>query len=101
MLSSHLYKLEFLDLTGCAGWFEALRLKDGHDFVDWTGCWSKMSVLRLYTGWNLGTNAMVSDRSAYSAAVDTAKGIEKHIRSLRAGKGIFMTVERDDIVDGM
>ncbi|KAG5916746.1 hypothetical protein E4U53_004274 [Claviceps sorghi] len=95
MLCNHLYKLEYLDLTGCAPWFEALQRTDGHDFVDWSGSWGKVAVLRLFVGWNLGVEAMPSDRAAHTRAVETAKTVERHIRSMRAGKGKFITVERD------
>lgn len=97
MLSNNLYKLEFLDLTGCATWFKALQLRDGHDCVDWSGSWGKVTLLRLYTGWKLGAEAMVSDQAAYTSASDTAKSVEKHIVAMRAGKGRFITVERDSI----
>ncbi|KAG5919415.1 hypothetical protein E4U42_006529 [Claviceps africana] len=95
ILSNHLYKLEYLDLTGCAPWFEALQRTDGHDFVDWSGSWGKVAALRLFVGWKLGVDAMPSDRAAHTKAVDTAKTVERHIRSMRAGKGKFITVERD------
>ncbi|KHN98060.1 tafazzin [Metarhizium album ARSEF 1941] len=97
MLSNNFYRLEFLDLTGCATWFKALRLKDGHDYVDWSGSWGRLTVLRLYTGWELGMDAMASDKAAYKSAIDTAKRVEKHIVAMRAGKGRFITVERDSI----
>lgn len=95
MLSNNFYKLEFLDLTGCATWFKALRLKDDHDYVDWSGAWGKLTLLRLYTGWKLGVDAMVSDQTAYMEALDTARDVEKHIVAMRAGKGRFITVDRD------
>ncbi|KAF5123615.1 hypothetical protein E5D57_011531 [Metarhizium anisopliae] len=95
MLSKNFYKLEFLDLTGCATWFKALHLKDGHDYIDWSGSWGKLTLLRLYTGWAPGIDAMASDQAAYTSAIDTAKCIERHIVAMRAGKGRFITVERD------
>ncbi|KAG6234589.1 hypothetical protein E4U25_005901 [Claviceps purpurea] len=98
MLSNHFYKLEFLDLTGCAPWFEALQRRDGHDYVDWSSCWGKVAVLRLYAGWRLGTEALPSDRAAFTKAIETAKSVERHIRCMRAGKGRFMTVERDELI---
>ncbi|POR38002.1 Uncharacterized protein TPAR_01804 [Tolypocladium paradoxum] len=95
MLSKNLYKLEFLDLTGCAPWFKALKLADGHDFVDWVGSWGKVTLLRLYTGWTPGEDALPSERIAYTEAVEMAASIEKHIIARRAGKGRFITVERN------
>jgi hypothetical protein len=97
MLSNNFYKLEFLDLTGCATWFTALQLRDGHDCVDWSGSWGKLTHLRLCTGWELGADAMPSDRIAYTSAVDTAKSVERHIVAMRAGTGRFITVERDHV----
>ncbi|GAB0146406.1 hypothetical protein EsHS_00006808 [Epichloe bromicola] len=81
MLSNSLYELEFLDLTGCAPWFQALQRRDGHDYVDWSGTWGKVTGLRLFAGWTPGAEAMVPDQVAYTSAVDTAKKVERHIRT--------------------
>ena len=97
MLSNNMYKLEFLDLTGCATWFQALRMRADHDYVDWAGSWGKMTVLRLRTGWEPGAEAQSSEKAAYSQAIDTASSVEKHITAMRAGKGRFITVERDSV----
>lgn len=97
MLSNNLYKLEFLDLTGCGPWFKALKLVDGHDFVDWVGSWGKITLLKLYTGWTPGEDALPSERIAYREAVEIAASIEKHIIAKRAGKGRFITVERNNV----
>lgn len=95
ILSSNLYKLEFLDLTGCASWFKALHLQEEHDFVDWVGSWGKVMLLRLNIGWKAGPDALVSEQAAYAEAMETAAAVEKHIRAMRAGQGRFITVERD------
>ncbi|KAJ9423830.1 hypothetical protein QL093DRAFT_2276850 [Fusarium oxysporum] len=85
MLSKNIYALEFLDLTGCCPWFPALMAETGHDFVNWADHWGKITELRLYTGWTPG--------------VQTAKDVERHIRTMRAGKGRFIVVERDSLDD--
>jgi len=95
MLSKNLYKLEFLDLTGCASWFKALVLQEGHDFVDWAGSWGKVTTLRLFAGWKPAEDDMPSQQLAYREALTMARRVEKHIVAQRAGKGRFITVERD------
>ncbi|KAF4977470.1 hypothetical protein FZEAL_6034 [Fusarium zealandicum] len=97
MLSKNLYALEFLDLTGCSAWFEALMTDAGHDFVNWADTWGKITELRLYTGWTPGQNALPSVQTSYREAIEKAKGVEKHIRTMRAGKGRFIVVERDSL----
>ncbi|KAJ6444579.1 tafazzin [Purpureocillium lavendulum] len=95
MLSKNLYKLEFLDLTGCASWFKALTLEDGHDFVDWAGSWGKVTTLRLLAGWDPAQHVMPSQQMTYHDALVMAGRVERHIVAQRAGKGRFITVERD------
>lgn len=90
-LSQRLYKLEFLDLTGCSSWTEALALEVAHDGVDWVGSWGKVSHLRLGDGLRraaYGPTGASADASARAARV------ERHIVAKRAGKGRFITVER-------
>jgi hypothetical protein len=97
MLSRLLYKLEFLDLSGCSSWFKALTLAADQDFVDWSGYWGKINLLRLYSGWVLDKDSLPSERQAHSEAVEMATAVEKHIVSMRAGKGRIVTVERDHL----
>lgn len=97
MLSKNLYALEYLDLTGCAPWFKALVADSEHDFVDWAGNWGKVTLLRLYTGWKPQDDALPSEQMAYTEAITMASRVERHIRTMRAGKGRFITVERDEM----
>jgi hypothetical protein len=97
MLSRNLYALEFLDLTGCATWFKALMLHSEHDFVDWVKSWGKVTLLRIYTGWTPGEDALPSERIAYREAIDVAANLERYIRTVRAGKGRIITVERNKL----
>ncbi|KAM4056945.1 tafazzin [Hirsutella rhossiliensis] len=96
LLSRNLYRLEYLDLTGCVSWFEALKLENGHDFVDWVWAWGKLGVLRLYAGWTPGEDALPSERLAHGEAAKMARSIERHIVAKRAGKAMFITVEHDE-----
>lgn len=95
MLSRLLYKLEFLDLTGCSSWFKALTLAAEQDFVDWSGYWGKITVLRLRSGLAPDQDSLPSERQAHREAAEMAARVEKHIVSMRAGKGRIITVERD------
>jgi hypothetical protein len=94
LLSKSFYELEYLDLTGCAPWFKALTLRDGHDFVDWAGAWDKMTQLRLNIGWTPGEDAMPSDKMAFDDARQMAAAVERHIIAMRNGRGRFITVQR-------
>ncbi|OAA40778.1 tafazzin [Beauveria brongniartii RCEF 3172] len=93
-LSRSLYALEFLDLTGCASWWQALKLQDQHDYIDWVNNWGKMTCLRLKMGWALADDAEPSTRAAHREAVQMAAAVERYIITARAGRGRFITVER-------
>ncbi|OAR00988.1 hypothetical protein LLEC1_05485 [Akanthomyces lecanii] len=93
-LSQSLYSLEYLDLTGCASWFKALKLEEQHDYVDWVNNWGKITRLRLKMGWALADDAAPSNRIAHREAADMAASVERHITAARAGRGRFITVER-------
>lgn len=97
LLSKNLYALEFLDLTGCSRWFRALMARSEHDFVDWASNWGKVTELRLKTGSMPGDDASPSQWIGYREAVEMARNVEKHIRAMRAGKGRFIVVERDQL----
>ncbi|KAK5624793.1 hypothetical protein RRF57_000509 [Xylaria bambusicola] len=95
-----LYSLEYLDLTGCSDWVRALREQsDGEfrvDFVDWVGDWGKITRLRLNSGCAITTDdAPNSEVLLSSEWIEEATAVEKHIRAQRAGRGRFITVERD------
>lgn len=96
-LSQSLYTLEYLDLTGCASWFKALRLEDDHVYVDWVKNWGKIKRLCLNTGWSLAEDAEPSARIAHREACEVAASVEKHIIAARGGRGNFITVERQHV----
>ncbi|KAF7559869.1 hypothetical protein G7046_g4298 [Stylonectria norvegica] len=87
MLSKNLYALEYLDLTGCSSWFQALMTESETDYVDWVGNWGKITRLRLYTGSDGLNAAKPSEVASFLDAVEMARNIERHIRAKRAGKG--------------
>ncbi|KAI1298900.1 tafazzin [Xylaria venustula] len=100
-LSRLLYSLEYLDLTGCGDWIRALREEsDGEfrvDFVDWSGDWGKITNVRLNSGYRLTDNSSIAETLRFSGWVDEAIAVEKHIRAQRAGRGRWITVERDTV----
>ncbi|KAI0160400.1 hypothetical protein GGR57DRAFT_499808 [Xylariaceae sp. FL1272] len=101
-LSKLLYGLEYLDLSGCRDWFPALREQsDGEfqiDVVDWVGDWGKITTLRLNSGYaaNDASKTQILQIADWIAA---AVAVEKHIRAQRAGRGRWITVERDQLSD--
>lgn len=97
ILSRNLYALQYLDLTGCEGWFRALRRESEHDAVDWAGSWSKVTELKLVVGWRPEEDAKPSEKLAFAEASAEARLVEKHIIAMRAGQGRFINVVRDKI----
>ncbi|KAK4157338.1 hypothetical protein C8A00DRAFT_11803, partial [Chaetomidium leptoderma] len=93
-LSRSLYRLEYLDLTGCAAWFPALWASAGEgDSVDWAGVWGQITTLVMYPGYRLREDAALEETARYWEFVDYAKRVERHVWGRRAGKGRFVTVE--------
>ncbi|CRK33546.1 hypothetical protein BN1708_006045 [Verticillium longisporum] len=95
-LSKYLYGLEYLDLTGCSAWYSVLTYEQDGDRIDWEGHWGKMTTLRLRYGFPISENTPEADREARAKAIAVAEQVEKRIVGKRAGKGRFITVERDD-----
>ncbi|KAK7755197.1 hypothetical protein SLS62_002702 [Diatrype stigma] len=100
-LSKALYRLEYLDLTGCADWFVALKGGDraatGGNSIDWAGDWGKITTLRLCSGYALQEDATVGQISRFADWINVAKEVEKHIRTQRSGKGRWINVEKDSL----
>ena len=94
-LAKKLYRLEYLDLTGCSAWFPALMAVADHDTVDWVGDWGKISTLLLYPGYTPGGDSEQSEKASHVEAIDVGRRVEKHIRAKRAGRGRLITVETD------
>ncbi|KAI1336279.1 tafazzin [Xylariaceae sp. FL0016] len=98
-LSKTWYGLEYLDLTGCADWFPALmKESDGEfviDFVDWMGDWGKITTLRLNSGYTITDETPSGQVLRFADWIDVALAVEKHIRTQRAGRGRWITVEKD------
>lgn len=103
-LSQNLYGLEYLDLTGCAPWFEALTtsvdLESGQrDKVDWVGEWGKVENLVLTTGYAPPPRDDAGQVEKFKKVVSKARAVERAIRARRAGRGRFVTVETDKGLD--
>ncbi|RYP55856.1 hypothetical protein DL771_012323 [Monosporascus sp. 5C6A] len=100
-LSKALYRLEYLDLTGCADWFPALKGGESgatsSNSLDWVGDWGKITTLRLCSGYALPEDATVGQISRFAEWIGVATEVEKYIRSQRSGKGRFITVEKDTL----
>ncbi|KAL2266956.1 hypothetical protein VTJ83DRAFT_4233 [Remersonia thermophila] len=120
-LSRALYGLEWLDLTGCGAWFQALwesvpladalvddvagtttaeEEEDGsgkeaasRTAVDWVGDWGKMATLVMFPGYRLREEASAAEKARYWEIVDHARRVERHVRARRAGQGRVLTVE--------
>ncbi|KAK0665793.1 hypothetical protein QBC41DRAFT_327246 [Cercophora samala] len=87
-LSKSLYRLEYLDLTGCGLWASALWSKSGHDMVDWVGAWGKVERIVMYAGYKLGEEAGSSEKARYELVTENARRVERHVRGRRVEKGM-------------
>lgn len=95
-LSENMYGLEYLDLTGCSPWLNALTSSADGDQVDWVGAWGKVTDLVLHTGYAPPPRDEPNMVLKFNDVVNTARQVEKTIRTRRAGRGRFITVERDE-----
>ncbi|KAH8884732.1 hypothetical protein GQ53DRAFT_751658, partial [Thozetella sp. PMI_491] len=98
-LSKALYSLEYLDLTGCADWCQALFSEADHDTIDWVGDWGKIEHLLLYPGYPMPDESDIMGRKRHRVASQNAARVEKHIRAKRAGRGRFITVGKEPILE--
>ncbi|KAI1097593.1 hypothetical protein F4804DRAFT_159853 [Jackrogersella minutella] len=102
-LSKFLYSLEYLDLTGCGVWFPALMKESDGDFtlnfVDWVGDWGKITTLKLFSGYALADDSSRDQIFQFADWTESATAIEKHIRAQRAGRGRWITVEKDTLTE--
>ena len=118
-LSKALYRLEYLDLTGCADWFPALRSSassssssssstspslssspgthSANASIDWVGDWGKITDLRLCSGYALPEDASPVQISRFNDWIAAATEVERHIRTQRQGQGRWITVEKDSL----
>lgn len=100
-LSSNLYGLEYLDLTGCSPWLKALTASADGDRVDWVGAWGKVTHMILTTGYAPPARDSAALFGKYVEFTGMAKSVERTIRSRRAGRGRFITVDRDPEPDSI
>lgn len=95
-LSENMYGLEYLDLTGCSSWQNALTASADGDQVDWVGAWGKVTELVLNTGHAPPPRDQPNMVLKFNDMINTARQVERTIRARRAGRGRFFTVERDE-----
>ncbi|KAK4178196.1 hypothetical protein QBC36DRAFT_110251 [Triangularia setosa] len=87
-LSKSLYRLEYLDLTGCGLWASVLWSKSDHDMVDWAGAWGKVERIVMYAGYKLAEEAGSSEKARYEMVRENARRVERHVRGRRVEKGM-------------
>lgn len=98
-LSKNLYGLEYLDVTGCASWTEALIRSVDHDSVDWQGAWGKITELLMYWGYRTPKADEEQKYSEFLGHIALATRVERHIIGKRSGRGRFVEVLRDAVPD--
>lgn len=106
-LSRSLYRLEYLDVTGCGAWLPAL-VRGGETVVDeegavgvtgvdWAGDWGKVGVLRMGSGVRVTGEEGEKETERLRTGVEMAGVVERHVTAQRAGTGRIVNVERDDL----
>ncbi|KLU86180.1 hypothetical protein MAPG_05197 [Magnaporthiopsis poae ATCC 64411] len=119
-LSKNLYGLEYLDLTGCHAWTEALTRESsglssagiGADGdlgeaeaavavsgvgVDWAGAWGKVTMLLLHWGYKPPRPDQVAESAGFAENDARATRIERHIIAMRRGRGRWIEVAKDTL----
>ncbi len=74
-LAMRLYGLEYLDLSGCSDWLQALRWTGDTETdrgIDWSTQWSNMITLKAYSGIELNAD---SDYAEVSRFVESYKEV--------------------------
>jgi len=74
-LATRLYGLEYLDLSGCSDWLQALRWTGDTETdrgIDWSTQWSNMTTLKAYSGIELNVD---SDYAEVSRFVESYKEV--------------------------
>lgn len=93
-LSKATYCLQWLDLTGCSGWLEALGLRDG---PDWHGAWRGVENIKIGQGWIprcLESETSMGWRQLYSEA-DTLSSDNVDRQAQRKEFDAWVTTEYD------
>lgn len=92
-LARNLYGLEWLDLSGCAGWaLPGLTSTAEGVKVDWVGDWGKVETVMLWPSVREDGSSELG-KELYEKEVGAARILERHIRGQRGGVGKMITVE--------
>jgi hypothetical protein len=121
-LANRLYNLEYLDFSGCAGWFHALiwtgvtenSLDNGNitppgkssralvvDGIDWRSSWLKLSTLKVNSDVILSEDSNYTSISSFAKAVKEVNAIRKMLswwvrRGGRGKRGVWVDVVSED-----
>jgi hypothetical protein len=91
-LSTSLYSLEYLDISGCSSWFPALRWT-ATPGIDWASHWGKVRVIDMHGHMVLSPPGCSNrDIVEYKHTILRALELEKHIRKRRG----WIEVQHDD-----
>jgi hypothetical protein len=94
---SALYGLEYLDLTGCHTWTQALVYKcEGEPGIDWTAQWAKLSILSIASSLPLSPSSTFQDVNNFRTAVSHQRSIERILNKARKPTGRWLDVRIDD-----
>ncbi|KAI0994666.1 hypothetical protein K3495_g13515 [Podosphaera aphanis] len=84
-LAERLPNLEYLDLSGCQRWFEALAEKKPNDYIrkiEWGIQWSRLQTLQLKNGLALSCDSKERTRSKRLHTYSLAVAVETRINNL-------------------
>lgn len=94
-LSNALYSLSYLDLSGCADWFPALRwVSPDSPGIDWVSRWGSIRTVRMHSLLTPSASSLTVKKEIlrYKVAILNALELEKHIRRRRG----WIVVETDE-----
>ncbi len=101
-LSNRLYSLSYLDISGCADWFPALRwTSTDSSGIDWVSRWGSVRTVHMHSLLTISPSSptVKSEILRYKVAILNALELEKHVRRKRGW--IFVETDEWDQHDGL
>jgi hypothetical protein len=97
LIFSVVYSIEYLDLTGCISWLQALYWKgEGETGIEWHSQWVRLSSLHVHSGLGLRPESEIMDVAQYVKAIKEQENLERALRSVRLRiRGTYITTDKN------